>query len=383
MNLEKINILDLFSGTGGFSHGFTSYSKKFNVVGAVELDTAAAQTTKMNHPDCLVINKDIRETKPSVFKEHLNGQPIDLIIGGPPCQGFSSIRPFRSSSEEDPRNTLFEQFALYVNFFKPKYFVMENVVGLVTHNNGITLQIIEEVFLNLGYDCEWKILNAANYGVPQKRERFIMIGTLNGGTLSFPEPTHSFNGKTIGIKDKSKMVVEQGKLDKAVSVMEAISDLPPLNSGESIENYISPPLNEYQLERRKNTKDILNLHQATNHPPKMLEIIKYAGDNISCIPSHLITSGFSNCYSRLSPDEPGPTITVKFVNPASSKCIHPYQDRALTPREGARIQSFDDDYKFAGSRVQIIKQIGNAVPPLLGKAIAKSIVKSFTEIKGE
>ncbi|AMM95846.1 cytosine methyltransferase (plasmid) [Peribacillus simplex] len=366
-------MLDLFSGTGGFSHGFTSFSERFKVVGAVELDKDAAITTRLNHKDCLVINKDIRETKPSLFNEYLKNEVVDVIIGGPPCQGFSSIRPFRSSEEEDPRNTLFEQFALYVNYFTPKVFVMENVVGLVSHNNGLTLEIIEDVFHNLGYDCEWKILNAANYGVPQKRERFIMIGAKKGTKIHFPFPTHSFDGKTIGIKNKNKMVIVRENLPLALNAMEAIGDLPALASGKSATYYASEPLNAYQRERRVGSDGTLTLHKATNHPPKMLEIIKHAGDNISFIPKHLITSGFSNCYSRISANEPAPTITVKFVNPASSKCIHPYQDRALTPREGARIQSFDDNYLFHGSRVQVIKQIGNAVPPLLGKAIAKSV----------
>lgn len=378
--MSTFNILDLFSGTGGFSYGFTRYSKEFKVVGAIDILKEAALTTKANHKDCLVINKDIRNIRPSSVERELpsTNKTIDVIIGGPPCQGFSSIRPFRSSDKDDPRNSLFEQFALFVNYFRPKVFVMENVVGLLTYNDGKTLEAIEETFKDMGYETEWKILNAANFGVPQKRERFILIGVQQGGKIEFPEATHTFEGKTIGHKDRSRMVVAKENLPKALSVMEAIGDLPHLNSGEHTESYNQPPQNEYQNHRRKNL-EVLTLHKATQHPPKMLEIIKHAGDNINCIPKHLITSGFSNCYSRLSPDTPASTITVKFVNPASSKCIHPYQNRALTPREGARIQSFDDDYVFCGTRIQIIKQIGNAVPPLLGQAIAKSVLKMLKQ----
>ena len=148
--------------------------------------------------------------------------------------------------------------------------------------------------------------------------------------------------------------------------------MPQIASGETSNRYTSAPETKYQIDRRRDTKD-LKLHIATKHSDKMMEIIKHSGKNIHCIPKHLITSGFSSCYSRLDADEPSVTITVNFVHPASNRCIHPVLNRALTPREGARLQSFDDNFEFFGSRTQITKQIGNAVPPLLGKAIADTI----------
>lgn len=322
---------------------------------------------------------DIRKVHCQQVMEQLKlkrGQ-VDIIIGGPPCQGFTSIRPFRSSSEDDPRNNLFEQFANFVNYFRPKAMVIENVVGLATHNGGRTIEQMQECFTRLGYDCDWRILNAAHFGVPQRRERLIFMGVEKGAKMRFPTPTHFSNGNTIGHRDRTKMLVPQEDLFSprlnlrlAVSVMQAISDLPPIQAGEAAEEYGSAPKNDYQRERRAGCKK-LTLHFSTAHTPKMLEIIRHSGKNISFIPPHLITSGFSSCYSRLDADMPSVTITVNFVHPASNRCIHPVCDRALTPREGARLQSFDDDFDFVGNRSQIVKQIGNAVPPLLGRAIAE------------
>lgn len=162
------------------------------------------------------------------------------------------------------------------------------------------------------------------------------------------------------------------ELQPAVTVTDAIGDLPAINSGEGATEYAMSPSNSYQKERRGVNKE-LKLHSSTVHTLKMLEIIKYSGKNIDSIPKHLITSGFSSCYSRLDGGEPSVTLTVNFVHPASNRCIHPILNRALTPREGARLQSFDDDFQFYGSRTHVVKQIGNAVPPLLGKALAEAL----------
>lgn len=301
-----------------------------------------------------------------------------MIVGGPPCQGFSSIRPFRSTNDDDPRNSLFEEYASFVNYFRPKVFVLENVVGLATHKDGETIELMHACFRTAGYSCEWRILNAANYGVPQKRERLIMIGTRDGVKPVFPKPTHHFAGPTIGYRDSTRVLKTSSgdlftpSLPDAITVLDAISDLPPLESGEQMTAYQQQPRNDFQAARR-NAATELKLHTATEHTSKMLEIIKHSGKNIDSIPRHLIKSGFSSSYSRLDGDSPSVTLTVNFVHPASNRCIHPIQHRALTPREGARIQSYDDTFEFAGNRTQIVKQIGNAVPPLLGTAIAGAV----------
>jgi DNA (cytosine-5)-methyltransferase 1 len=161
-------------------------------------------------------------------------------------------------------------------------------------------------------------------------------------------------------------------------VFDAISDLPSLRSGEETNRYLSPPQNDYQKERRQNAENFVTLHVAAKHSEKMQHIMSVARGSKLDLPEGLVTSGFSSCYSRMAANEPATTITVKFTSPASSKCIHPYQDRAITPREAARLQGFDDNFVFAGSKTDIASQIGNAVPPLLGTALAPLFIEQLS-----
>lgn len=382
--MGSYRVMDLFCGTGGFSKGFEN-TGRYRVVFGLDLLKTSVRTFALNHREALAVADDIRALPPAEVAARIGivrGE-LDVLIGGPPCQGFSSIRPHRSSEREDGRNSLFREFADYVSYFRPGVFVLENVVGLATYSGGETIEAMQEAFAKIGYAVDWRIVNAAHFGVPQKRERLIMLGTALGIPLSFPEPTHLDNSDTIGLQDKAKMLLpaqrslfdlEAAPLPPAVTVMEAIGDLPPVSSGEAATAYKASPQNVYQRARRRRSHE-LTLHSSTVHGEKMLEIIRHAGPNISCIPKHLITSGFSSCYSRVAADEPSVTITVNFVHPASNRCIHPTQDRALTPREGARLQGFDDDFAFAGTRTEIVKQIGNAVPPLLGQVIAEHVAR--------
>jgi DNA (cytosine-5)-methyltransferase 1 len=372
-----IPILDIFCGTGGFSHGFEQ-TGSFQVTSGIDLLPDRIETFAANHPAARAICGDIGEVDIDRLCEHCPSP--EVIIGGPPCQGFSSIRPFRTLTEHDPRNNLFEQFALVVDALRPSWFVMENVVGLLTTRGGSVLEAVKNVFQGAGYRLSWRVLNGTFYGLPQRRERFVLVGSRDGRDFLWPEATHYFNGARsmagrLGQHVASPSLFPGKELRPANTVMDAIHDLPPIAAGEEAVRYredVEPT--QYESELRGGLNE-LTLHKATRHSSKMLEIIRHAGHSKSALPDGLVTSGFSTCYSRLEPDKPSVTLTVNFVHPSSNKCIHPYQDRALTPREGARLQGFPDAFQFIGTRAQVVKQIGNAVPPLLGRMIAKSLAR--------
>lgn len=373
-SIKKYAVIDLFCGTGALSYGLSARNNAYTTVAGIDIDPTACETAAANHKSAHVVCDKIQNVDPETLVSRAQIRNIDLIVGGPPCQGFSSLRPSRGQDLEDPRNNLYKQFIKYVAALRPTVFLMENVVGMVNAGNGNLLRGILNGFKVIGYSVDWRILNTANFGVPQKRERFFLIGVkqsaMTTSQIPFPKPTHKFSGKVIGTRHKSNYVVNSNFGEPAIGVWDAMSDLPSLASGERSEAYRCKPRNEYQAARRMNAKGPLTLHEAANHSPKMLNVIRHAGSSISSIPAGLITSGYSSCYSRLEFDEPSTTITVKFTSPASSKCIHPKDDRSITPREAARIQGFDDDFLFCGSKTDIASQIGNAVPPLFGGIFA-------------
>lgn len=377
MNDKQLKILDLFCGTGALSYGLTHSNSSFHVVGGIDLNRSASETAAANHPGAKIFCDDINNFTAQQMADKIGTSRIDLIVGGPPCQGFSSIRPTRGQGLQDPRNFLYKKFVDYVSNLRPTVFLMENVVGIIGANGGELLNSIIMSFDEIGYDVDWRVLNAANYGVPQKRERFFMLGVkrsaVSSSLISFPEPTHRFSGRVIGTRIKEKYIQNPTYGLSAVTLWDALSDLPRLRSGEESTHYANAPLNSYQLMRRINAPKELQLHQAANHSAKMLEVIRHAGSSKNCLPEGLVTSGYSSCYSRLEKEEPATTITVKFTSPASSKCIHPVDDRAITPREAARLQSFDDAFLFRGSKTDIASQIGNAVPPVLSAAFSDVI----------
>ena len=377
----RLRVLDLFCGAGGLSFGF-ELTNRFTTVAGLDLLPDRIATFQANHPHAVGLVDDIRDL--SVDELVAVSEDVDLIVGGPPCQGFSSIRPFRTLTQGDKRNTLIEHFLMSVSAIKPRWFVFENVVGVLTHCQGHMLQSLLDGFEACGYRVSWRIMNAALYGVPQNRERLVIVGNRLGTTFSWPQPSHSNDYKSMAGARSEVIRVDplfSNHLPKAITLIESISDLPKIKAGESSEAYTKPPQNEYQKWARKRAST-LSMHEATRHSKRMLEIIRYSGSNISAIPKHLISSGFSSCYSRLDADIPSTTLTVNFVHPASNRCIHPFQDRALTPREGARIQSFPDWFNFCGTRAQIVKQIGNAVPPLLAMVLGKAIARADDQVMG-
>jgi DNA (cytosine-5)-methyltransferase 1 len=367
------SVWDLFCGVGGFSAGFEA-TGEFEVVAGLDLLGDRLDTFTSNHGAANAYGGDIRNIDVTSLLEE-NERPY-AIIGGPPCQGFSSIRPFRNIEWGDKRNNLGEEFCRFVAAARPKWLVFENVVGLLTHDGGKALIALQEAFEGLGYRISTRVMNAAYHGLPQRRERLIIVGSLDGKKFEWPEPSHNHDRRSMAGSSRLLLAPKLGLLGRtapAITLMDAIGNLPPVSSGRSAHVYLDGPETRYQELIRAGAQT-LTMHEATAHSADMLNIIRHAGDNINALPPGLVTSGFSSCYSRLAPNEPANTMTVNFVHPASNRCIHPFQDRALTPREGARLQSFPDTYVFRGTRSQVVKQIGNAVPPLLGRLIAEAIL---------
>jgi len=377
LDCTKRPVIDLFCGVGGLSYGFEMH-EEFQVVAGVDLLIDRLQTFSSNHGAANAYGQDIHTLSTDVL-ENENPRPF-VIMGGLPCQGFSSIRPFRNIKRNDPRNSLTEEFCRIVHDLQPEWIVFENVVGLLTHDKGKTFQATMEAFEEIGYRTSAKVLNAAYYGLPQCRERLIIVGSRKGKSFKWTQPTHWCKHRSMAGRQEFILKPLEGlfaqDLQSAVTINEAIHDLPQIKSGKhatAYRNDIEPTPYESFI---RNGAHKLKMHEATAHSPRMLEIIKQAGDNIYALPKGMVKSGFSSCYSRLNGAEPSVTLTVNFVHPASNRCIHPHQDRALTPREGARLQGFLDTFEFFGTRSQIVKQIGNAVPPLLGSIIAKAILES-------
>lgn len=367
---NKLKLMDLFCGSGGLSYGF-EMSNYFQTTLGIDLLPDRINTFHSNHPHATAIVADITKFPISRFYDYTS-KP-DIIVGGPPCQGFSSIRPFRKLTELDNRNSLIETFILIVSEIRPKWVLFENVVGLLTHGNGQVFNSLLENLISLGYTTDWRILNTAYYGLPQNRERLIVIANIEGKSIKWPSPTHYTKYKSMAGKRPQVVIpiplFDQG-IKPAVSVMDAIHDLPELMAGEEKSQYaLNTNLSEY-VTKMRNGCTKLTLHRATHHSNKMIEIIKLSGSNIANLPEGTVASGFSSCYSRLERDKPSTTITVNFIHPSSNRCIHPEQNRALSLREGARLQGFPDNFKFVGTRSQVAKQIGNAVPPILGEVLA-------------
>jgi DNA (cytosine-5)-methyltransferase 1 len=354
-------VIDLFSGCGGMSSGFKKAG--YLCLSAVEIDQEISNTFKQNHPETKVFNNDIKEI---VSTDLLVGQKkVDLIVGGPPCQGFSMAgKRIRNKGEflDDIRNQLFKEFYRVVNDLRPSVFIIENVPGILSMNEGMVKETILSLFKEIGYITSVKVLLAADYGVPQLRKRAFFIGTnLKIDPVNFfPDPTNGVPGKPF------------------VSIDDAIFDLPFINQGEGTtqSKYDKPPISTYQKIMRENSSQLFN-HIAPKHTNNVINILKMIkeGQRMSDLPKKFHTkSVHSGAYGRLMRCKPSYTITTRFDTPPVGRVTHPLLNRALTPREAARIQSFSDDFVFFGTKTSIGKQIGNAVPPLLAFAIAKKII---------
>ncbi|MFZ5476653.1 MAG: DNA (cytosine-5-)-methyltransferase [Myxococcota bacterium] len=364
-------VLDLFCGAGGLSFGFEA-TGEFVTTAGIDLLPDRVATFTTNHAHAAGVAGDLRRFP--IDRLHALAGEVDVVVGGPPCQGFSSIRPFRTLTEGDARNSLGEHYALTIARLRPRWFVFENVVGLLTHEGGARLARLIEALAGAGYAVDWRVLNAATFGVPQSRERVVLVGNRVGARFRWPDPSHRHDHRSMA-GARAEVVRASPDLPPAVTVADAIGDLPPVDAGREVTAYADPPTTPYQRHMREGSP-ALTLHRATTHSARMMEIVRLAGASIAALPPGMVTSGFSSCYSRLAGDRPSTTLTVNFVHPASNRCIHPVQHRALTPREGARLQSFPDRYVFRGNGAQVVKQIGNAVPPLLGEVLARAILAS-------
>lgn len=382
---QKYTFVDLFAGAGGFGLGF-QMSGRFSPLCSVEKDLWAIETLRANNQHT-IIHADITKisTKVSIKRQFVEAP--DIIIGGPPCQGFSIAG---KGDPSDPRNALFHYFVKWVKALLPKVFVMENVTGLLMRKNAEgkkVIDIIKEAFTAAGYTCQVWMLNAADYGVPQMRQRIFIVGNRMGKEVPLPKPTCSMNGEQ--------------NLPPYITVWEALSDLPQIAAREGREylEYDTDATNDYQRLCRIGSNGVHN-HVAMQHTKRLVTRFQKIldGDSISSLPDELKVrkrngngelsdSLYSSNYRHLNPN------AVSFTIPASfySTFIHPFIPRNITAREAARLQSFPDNYIFKGKRTQIsskllkklgkenenhlsqYNQIGNAVPPLLAKNIAESI----------
>lgn len=350
----EFRILDLFCGAGGFSYGLDK-NANFKTLLGLDFDKNAIKTFNHNIKNAEGIVGDITDHKVRnniIIKARELG--INMIIGGPPCQGFSLKG--KQLGLKDDRNFLFIEFFKIVKLIKPEVFVMENVRNILTSSNGYFIKEIEKKFKSLGYIVNYGIINAKNFGIPQNRERALIIGSLSK-SIPLPSPN---NNEVVTVKD-------------------AISDLAYLKSGQgsNVSNYINSPKSKYQKSLRY--KKLFN-HQSTSHSfltLKKLKMIPPEGDKKS-LPSKLHgKQKFSSTWSRLKWNEISPTIDTRFDTPSNGKNSHPKLHRAITPREAARLQSFDDKFYFIGSKTSVCRQIGNAVPPLISKAIGETIEKIY------
>lgn len=358
-----MNVLDLFCGCGGMSWGL--HQKGFNILGGVDNDKIALKTFKLNHPTAVTLYDDLALLTPEdcLYKMRISADAVDCIIGGPPCQGFSKNVPRSHRFLDDGRNLLIRRFLEFVKIVRPKVVLMENVAEIVNAFNGAFRNEILGELRNFGYDCDVKILDAADYGVPQHRKRAFFFASLCG-KVEFPIPSHFSIDKILPLFANDA--------HNYVSVWDAIGDLPSLSHQEATDLYTQEPITLYQKQMRLNSRTLYN-HVARPLNPKQLERLYSLapGEGAKMLPAHLKPkSHYSGAYGRLTKDMVARTLTRWLFHPGSGRYGHPVDIRTITIREAARLQSFSDDFIFEGSFTQGSSQIGNSVPPLFMHAFA-------------
>jgi DNA (cytosine-5)-methyltransferase 1 len=338
--------VDLFSGCGGLTLGLQQAG--WQCLLGVDNWSDAVDTYRANFGDHRAEKLDIHDLTESKLAELIDGRP-DWVVGGPPCQGFSTVG---KRQRQDPRNELVRQFHEVVARLEPEGFLIENVVGLKVMDFQ---EPVRELFIRLGYEVTAMELRAADYGVPQLRRRIIFVGHRERGRFLGPDPVAS--------------------PDEYVTVWDAIGDLPELGPGETRTEYDTEPFTEYQRRLRRGSREIQG-HTVSKHPSSLVKAISFIpdGGNRKSIPDrYQPASGFHNSYSRLSSSAPAVAVTSNMGKPSGTRCIHPFQHRGLTAREGARLQSFPDAFHFCGGVVSQRLQVANAVPTLLAEAIAHAL----------
>jgi len=341
--------VDLFCGPGGFATGFESMG--FQSALAVDFYPPAIETYRKNHPYSKTILGDIREVPTSLILKSLKGKAVSVVTAGVPCEGFSLANRNRKKFV-DERNFLFLEFLRVAKAVGAPYIVLENVSGITGHSDGYFKNEITRGMQGLGYIVDCVMLDAQEYGVPQRRRRVFFVGRKPGWSFSWPRPTHGLSGG----------------LSPLVTVADAILDLPPLQNNETIVEYASRPKSGFAKSMRGNQKALLN-HRAPNHPTKTIKRIEHTK------PGEPMYSAYQQRI-RLHPDHPSPTVISGGVRP-QFHYGHPTQPRGLSVRERARLQSFPDSYEFVGGLVQGRVLTGDAVPPILAGALARSIASGI------
>lgn len=384
-----IRVVDLFSGAGGLTFGFQNrivdniflpFEENYNILFANEIDKSASEAFSLNFPRIPMLNCSITELTPDYLDEkNVEYENVDLVIGGPPCQSFSTV----GRRQYDERAKMYMEYRRMLSFLTPKVFLFENVTGLLTMKNDSGEPVLEDIRrefndfsdfeIDLSYEIRETVLNAKHFGVPQNRERVFLLGIRRDLNILddwiFPEQEFFFDEEFLTLED-------------------AIGDLPILGNGERRETYDLEPYRPYQKLMRHNSFTLTQHFNGMNGE-RMLKIMetvipgegkRYINQLVEAgqlAPKYYLTSGYNNTYGKLWWDRPSSTITNNLSTPSSLRCIHPIQNRALTPREGARIQSFPDKFQFVGSKESINSQIGNAVPPILAIVIAEQIYNFF------